>query len=69
MSTIRTSAPLDLSPLTDAVVLPIDDDLRGVYSPEYGVLHIIDVESGIALESFENVANVAKAGEVIRRRY
>ena len=69
MSTIQTSTPLDLGALTDALVLPIDEDLRGIYSPGHGVLHIIDIDSGIALESFVKVADASSAADIIRSRY
>ena len=66
---IQTSAPLDITDLTDVVVLPIDEDLDGIYSAAHGVLHIIDIDSGIALQSFVNVASASSAGKIICSRY
>lgn len=51
--------------LPRSITIDINEDFQAIYSPEFKVLHVIDIDSDIVFTSRKNVRDLDHAREII----
>jgi hypothetical protein len=69
MHRINTADPIDTAKLTDAVRWTVDEDVAAIYSAQHRVLHLVDADTNLPLQSFINVADETAAETVVRHHF